>query len=139
MVRLIPRLVLDEDEVSKIIHDASDDDTVENRKNEENERGKKEDCDNKGENSESVGDQSSSSKPKQIPIHCYITDPKKLVEKLHRIILGLPEHLRTAPNVIKQAWQRSSELKAKETIFPQSLPGAAAVVDTTAAGMARTG
>jgi hypothetical protein len=124
---LIPRLVLDEDEVSKIIHDACDNEieaSFHKTKTSIDEHDKNDGDEDLG----SVGTESSASIPKKISVPGFVADPKRLVDKVRKIIVNLRESLWAAPNIITHI---ILELPARAGGFAENIPSILAELHTT--------
>ena len=126
MVGLIPRLVIDEEEVSKIIHDAVC--SEENNNGDSSDGGSKDHGDGDQDSINVADFNAIPSMLQQISLPGFIADPKKVVEKIQQIIKDLPENLRTAPNVIKEA---AMELPAHTSEIAGNIPSSLADIPTT--------
>ena len=125
MVGIIPRLIIDVDEVPKLIHDGED-----IKKHRGDVDGDDDNNDNENNDSDATANTTTllPSILQQISLPGFIADPKKVVEKLQQIIVDLPENLRTVPNVIKQI---AIELPAHASEIAGNLPSTLSELHTT--------
>lgn len=134
MVGIIPRLIIDVDEVPKLIHDDED---IKKCEGDGNDDGDDDDNYDDGGNEKNDSNAAAANTTttnllpsilQQIYLPGFIADPKKVVEKLQQIIVDLPENLRTAPNVIKQI---AIELPAHASEIAGNLPSTLSGLHTT--------